>query len=264
MSDDCAPHDMVRDYQPRKLADKFDGLDSSVDRYIAKAIATNRLPRLLALTGPAGCGKGTTARIIARRHCCEHKDRHHYDPCLECDGCRSIDKASGGTWFSAWGYTEFDATRLNGHDIAKYIDKDSLCLSLHGGNRQLFCVDEVMRSRTGVQERLLRLAENSRCSIMICTIEPANLMPELLARFTHLAVRPPTRPQVVAGLQRIATAEGFELRVEAAALVARCYSNNPRNCTRVLGMAMVAADGKAIDVPVIEAVLEIEGHHLEE
>ncbi len=123
----------------------------------------------------------------------------------------------------------------------------------------MFVIDEVQRSRTGVQARLLRFSENTHCRIIICTIDSSNLMTELLDRFTHLALTPPTRQQTIAGLTRIAAAEGFEIDLAAADLTARSGSNNPRRCVKTLGMAMTIAAGQQISANVIAAALEIEG-----
>lgn len=258
MTKDCAVPDLLQKYQPRRLADKFDA-DANVNTYIARGIANRTLPKLLAFTGPAGSGKGTTARIIGRRHCCKNTDRHLFEPCLDCSGCQAIDASSGSVRWTDHGYTEFDATCMEGAKIISILEEEAHYLSVEGGRRHLFVIDEIHRNRTGVQDRLLRISENTRCRIIICTIDPSNLMPELLDRFTHIALKPPTQQQTVTGLTRIAEAEGFTLELEAAGLTARSRSNNPRRCVKTLGMAMTIAEDKQINADVVATALEIEG-----
>jgi len=257
-SQNCAPMDLLKKHRPRRLADKFEGLNAEVNRYLARAIATNKLPRLIAFTGPAGTGKGTSARILGRRHVCQNKDRHPYDPCLECPACRSLDGLAGAILYSDDGYTEFDATSLSGEVILKYMERDSAYNTL-SGNEHLFVIDELTRNHTGVQERLLRFVENTRSLVIITTIDRNSILEPLLNRFTHLVLRPPTRPQIVAGLIRIARDEGFILQPDAAELVCRNRANNPRECVDVLGTAIGAADGEIIDSVVVKTTLEIRG-----
>lgn len=259
MTDICAQSDLLKKYQPRLLEEKFDGLESGVNRFLASSIARNRLPRLLALTGPRGSSKGTTAKIIARRHCCEQKDQHPFDACLKCNGCKSIEGQAGSVRFSGFGYTEFDATTMDGQKIVEIIEYESNFNSLEGDARPLFCIDEIMRSKTGIQQRLLRIAENTKSSVIICTIEPGNLLPELLDRFTHFNLRLPTTAQIVKGLTRIAGAEGYQIESAAAEHIAQVRANNPRMCVSTLGVAIIVADGANIDVPVIDAALELDG-----
>jgi DNA polymerase III gamma/tau subunit len=262
MNDDCATRDLLSKYQPRRLADKFDRMESNVNRYLARAIAMNTLARLLLFTGPAGCGKGTTTRIIARRHCCANKSSHTYDPCLDCDGCRSFRRGDFSTRYSEYGYSEFDATRMEGAKIAHHIENESRSRSLVGHNRRLFCVDELQRCRTGVQERLLRLTENIKNRIIICGIDPSDILPALRDRFVHLALTPPTQKQVVAGLTKISSSEGFNLDAEAATLIARTKSNNPRRSIVTLGVSMTIATDYKIGRNEILAALEMEGEDI--
>lgn len=263
MNDDCATRDLLSMYQPKRLTDKFDAMDSNVNRFLARGTAAGTLPRLMLFTGSAGCGKGTTTRIIARRHCCGRKDGHPFDPCLECDGCRSFRRGNFSTRYSEFGYSEFDATRLEGAKIAHFIENEARSLSLQGSNRRMFCIDELQRSRTGIQERLLRLTENITNRIIICTIDPGDILPALRDRFVHFALTPPTQQQVIVGLTKISCSEGFKIDREAAALIARAKSNNPRRSIITLGVSMTITTDKTIGRSEVLAALELEGESVE-
>lgn len=264
MPDTCAPSDFPGKYQPLRLADKFGGMDMMTNRFLARATANATLPKLLLLTGPAGTGKGTTVRILARRHCCEAKNQHAFDPCLACRGCNSFAQGYKSLWFNEFGYMEFDAVRMDGEEILTIIDVEARYNSIEDGNRKMFCIDEIGRNRKSIQQRLLRLSETTRCPIVLCSISPENLIPELLDRFTHLALVPPTQAQAVAGLGRIAEEEGVDLSREAAVLIARAKANNPRRCIKTLGTAITLASNRTIDLEAVTATLEMEGERCEE
>ena len=255
----CAVTDFARKHQPRRLSEKFGGLDVAANRFFANAIATGRLPRLLVITGPAGSGKGTTARIIGRRHCCDSKDQHPYEPCLECPGCKSIDDSSGSVRWTDYGYVEFDATRHSGEQIVTWLEKESIYYAIENGNTYMFVIDELARNRQGIQERLLRLIENIDVSIILITINPGDILTPLFDRCAHIALKPPTRDQVVSGLTRIAECEGYKLIAAAGETIARLNGNIPRTSVQALGLALTVADSTVIDEVVVTAAFDMMG-----
>lgn len=259
MGEDCANYDLLRKHQPRRLGDKFEGLDSNVNRAIARGIATKKFPPHVLFSGSAGSGKGTTARIIGRRHCCQNKDQHPFDPCLKCEGCRSFHIGEDSLLHSVFGYSEFDATRLSGPTIAQYMEIASRYSPFEGGSRHMFVVDEIQRNRTGIQERLLRLTESIKNTIIICTIDAGVLLPALRDRFVHFMLRPPSREQAIVGLTRIANVEGFEIDRDAADLIARMQSNNPRRCVNLLGLAITVASKNTVGLDEVHVALDIAG-----
>lgn len=249
---------------PLRLGEMFDALQSPVNCYLSQAIARGSLPRLIAFTGPAGFGKGTRARIIARRHSCERKDAHPFEPCAKCSGCLSVDEESGSTRSTDWGYTEFDATALPPDKILDIMENEAHFRSIMGSNRHLFFVDELTRARKGIQERLLRFSENTRCGIIIATIDHHTILPELLDRFVHLRLQVPTLDQVVGGLIRLARAENRNLHRTAAQQIARACQNNPRLATKTLGIAITLASDRVIDADTVKLALDLEQGSLEE
>ncbi len=106
-----APLALYRRYRPETFAEVI-GQDH-VTEPLRVALANNRVNHAYLFSGPRGCGKTTSARILARALNCEQAPVA--DPCGECDSCRDLARGGPGSI----DVIEIDAASHGGVDDAR-------------------------------------------------------------------------------------------------------------------------------------------------
>ena len=106
-----SPLALYRRYRPETFMEVI-GQDH-VTEPLRAALAGNRVNHAYLFSGPRGCGKTTSARILARALNCEQAPVA--DPCGECDSCRELARGGPGSL----DVIEIDAASHNGVDDAR-------------------------------------------------------------------------------------------------------------------------------------------------
>ena len=78
---------LARKYRPKKFSDLVG--QNSLVQILSNAITNDRLAHAYVLTGVRGVGKTTTARLIAMSINCQKRQNKIYEPCGDCDSCKS-------------------------------------------------------------------------------------------------------------------------------------------------------------------------------
>ena len=200
-SSDVAVQSLAVKYRPRSIA----GLKEqpSVVSQLRGMFRTKKFPSAILLTGQTGCGKTTTARIIARSINCANLGEN-LKPCGQCQSCKLGDSSPDILEANIGDTRSID-------DIRGFVQQSRSKPSL--GRYRIFILDEVHMLLAAGSTCLLKALEDSPPQTLwiLATSNPEKLLPTILGRCTKLALTPVDASVIEDHLYGIAEREGFSL-----------------------------------------------------
>lgn len=186
-------------YRPQTFGDVL-GQDGTVQVLRARLSKGAGLDSSYVFAGPAGTGKTTLARILARSLLCPHRSPEG-EPCNTCDNCQSILDGSSSA------FRELDAASSGTIEHVRKIVED-LPYAVLGAEKRIVLFDEMHRMSRDSQDVLLKPLEEKKFIGIFCTTEPHKVRPTISSRCeTHL-VRFPTREEIAGRVRGIMGKEG--------------------------------------------------------
>src|SRR5690242_18009315 len=244
---------LARKWRPQRFDDVVG--QQAVTRTLRNAIASGRVAQAFVFAGPRGCGKTTTARILARALNCEKGPTA--DPCGECEAC--IEIAQGRDI----DVLEIDAASHTGIDNIREVVIAGLSIAPVRNRYKVFIIDEVHQLSSASFNALLKSIEEPPAHVvfMMATTELHKIPDTILSRSQVFEFKAfPTR--VIADhLKRMVKEEGIEVPDAALALIARAAEGSMRDAQSALDQVMAFA-GQPITVDVVSAVLGLVGRDL--
>jgi len=217
ISDDDLPEPplaLYRRYRPETF-DEVIGEDHVIEP-LKRAILNNRVNHAYLFSGPRGCGKTTTARILARALNCEQGPTP--TPCGRCQSCRDL--ACGGS--GSIDVIEIDAASHGGVDDARDLRERAFFAPVHS-RYKIYIIDEAHMVTPQGFNALLKLVEEPppHVKFIFATTEPEKVIGTIRSRTHHYPFRLVPPKVLVEYLAELCGKEGIDVDHAVLPLVVR-------------------------------------------
>ena len=222
---------LARKYRPKKFKDLV-GQELLVE-ILSNAIINERLAHAYVLTGVRGVGKTTTARIIALSINCQKREKNIYEPCGQCDSCKSIGVDSN------LDVIEMDAASNTGvDDVREIIDNIKYKPIL--GKYKIFIIDEVHMLSKNAFNALLKTLEEppEHVKFIFATTEIKKIPITVLSRCQRFDLLRINNQNLTNHLLKIIKLESIDIEMEAISLIVRASDGSIRDALSLLDQAI--------------------------
>lgn len=231
---------LYRKYRPATFAEVV-GQEHVTDP-LRTALAAGRINHAYLFSGPRGCGKTSSARIMARSLNCAKGPTP--DPCGECNSCRNLAPEGPGSV----DVTELDAASHGGVDDAREL-RDRAFYAPADSRYRVFIIDEAHMVTTQGFNALLKIVEEppEHLIFIFATTEPDKVLPTIRSRTHHYPFRliPPSSMRDL--LERNVAAEGAKVEPAVYPLVIRAGGGSARDTQSVLDQLLAGAGPDGVD-----------------
>ena len=222
-----SPLALYRRYRPETFAEVIG--QEHVTEPLRAALAGNRVNHAYLFSGPRGCGKTTSARILARALNCEQAPVA--DPCGECDSCRDLARGGPGSI----DVIEIDAASHGGVDDARDLREKAFFAPVKS-HYKVYIIDEAHMVSTQGFNALLKLVEEppEHLRFIFATTEPEKVIPTIRSRTHHYPFRLIPPRLMSSYLTELSAKEGVAVEPAALPLVVRAGGGSARDTLSVL------------------------------
>ncbi len=225
---------LYRTYRPGSLAEVIG--QEHVTEPLARALESGRIHHAYLFSGPRGCGKTSTARIMARSLNCEQGPRA--EPCGQCRSC--IELAPNGP--GSMDVVELDAATHRGIDDARDL-REKAIYAPAASRFKIYIIDEAHQLTNEAANALLKLVEEPppHLRFIFATTEPDKIIPTIRSRTFHYGFRLVPARTLAEHLGSVCRSEGVPAEAAALAIVARAGAGSVRDGLSVLGQLLAGA-----------------------
>ena len=230
---------LYRKYRPATFAEVVG--QEHVTEPLSTALAAGRINHAYLFSGPRGCGKTSSARILARSLNCEQGPTP--TPCGVCDSCVAL-APNGGASVDV---VEMDAASHGGVDDTREL-RDRAFYAPAQSRYRIFIVDEAHMVTTAGFNALLKIVEEppEHLIFVFATTEPEKVLPTIRSRTHHYPFRL-LAPKTMRGLvEKILASEDVEVDDAVFPLVIRAGGGSPRDTLSVLDQLLAGAESNRV------------------
>ncbi|MDN3481268.1 DNA polymerase III subunit gamma and tau [Arthrobacter sp. APC 3897] len=231
---------LYRRYRPESFADVIG--QEHVTEPLMAALSKNRVNHAYLFSGPRGCGKTTSARILAR--CLNCAEGPTPVPCGKCDSCVELARNGSGSL----DVIEIDAASHGGVDDARDLRERATFAPVRD-RYKIFIIDEAHMVTSAGFNALLKIVEEppEHIKFIFATTEPDKVIGTIRSRTHHYPFRLVPPEPLLAYLDRLCQQENVPVAPGVLSLVIRAGGGSVRDSLSVLDQLMAGAGESGLD-----------------
>ena len=234
---------LYRKYRPSIFADVIG--QEHVTTPLSNALSSGSTHHAYLFSGPRGCGKTSSARIMARSLNCEKGPTPN--PCGDCQSCKDLVANGPGSL----DVIELDAATHGLVDDARDL-RDKAFFAPVQSKYKIYIIDEAHQLGPGAANALLKVVEEPppHVSFIFATTEPEKLISTIRSRTHHYPFRLVPPGILTTHLEKICASEGAVVAKGVLPLVVRASGGSVRDALSILGQLLAGAgpDGVSYEI----------------
>ncbi|WP_186307533.1 DNA polymerase III subunit gamma and tau, partial [Microbacterium sp. 1.5R] len=229
---------LYRRYRPESFGEMIG--QSQVTEPLMTALRGDRVGHAYLFSGPRGCGKTTSARILAR--CLNCAEGPTDVPCGTCPSCVELSRAGGGSL----DVVEIDAASHNGVDDARDL-RERATFAPSRDRYKIFILDEAHMVTPQGFNALLKLVEEppEHVKFIFATTEPEKVLGTIRSRTHHYPFRLVPPAAMLEYVEKLCGEEGVVVEKGVLPLVVRAGGGSPRDTLSLLDQLIAGSDSPA-------------------
>ena len=230
---------LYRKYRPSTFAEVI-GQDH-VTQPLSNALSADKVHHAYLFSGPRGCGKTSSARIMARSLNCEKGPTP--TPCGQCQSCKDLVANGPGSI----DVIEIDAATHGLVDDAREL-RDKAFFAPVNSKYKIYIIDEAHQLGTGAANALLKVVEEPPPHVLFifATTEPEKLISTIRSRTHHYPFRLVPPGILASHLEKVCESEGIKVAKGVIPLVVRASGGSVRDALSVLGQLLAGAGKEGV------------------
>ena len=230
---------LYRRYRPEAFGELIG--QSQVTEPLMQALTADRVNHAYLFSGPRGCGKTTSARILARCLNCHQGPTD--TPCGTCPSCVELSRDGGGSL----DVVEIDAASHNGVDDARDLRERAVYAPARD-RYKIFILDEAHMVTQQGFNALLKIVEEppEHVKFIFATTEPDKVIGTIRSRTHHYPFRLVPPADLLAYIESVCSSEGVAVEEGVLPLVVRAGGGSVRDTLSVLDQLMAGSTDSSV------------------
>jgi len=239
---------LYRKYRPSIFADVIG--QEHVTTPLSNALESGKIHHAYLFSGPRGCGKTSSARIMARSLNCEKGPTPN--PCGICQSCKDLVANGPGSL----DVIELDAATHGLVDDARDL-RDKAFFAPVSSRYKIYIIDEAHQLGPGAANALLKVVEEPPAHVLFifATTEPDKLISTIRSRTHHYPFRLVPPAILNSHLEKICVSEGIKVAKGVISLVVRASGGSVRDSLSILGQLLAGAGSDGVTYEIAVALL---------
>jgi len=239
---------LYRRYRPETFAELIG--QSQVTDPLRTALRTDRVNHAYLFSGPRGCGKTTSARILAR--CLNCAEGPTDTPCGKCDSCVELSRDGSGSL----DVVEIDAASHNGVEDARDL-RERAVFAPARDRFKIFILDEAHMVTPQGFNALLKIVEEppEHVKFIFATTEPEKVIGTIRSRTHHYPFRLVPPAQMLEYVQQLCEQESVTVAPGVLPLVVRAGGGSVRDTLSLLDQLIAGSEAANVEYERAVALL---------